>query len=82
MALNKKDKRKAQDNPFLESQKIASQFDDATLKQDVDKLRKLILSIEKDLGDKDIFLRRKCIMNNERKVVGEILRPFTIIQNA
>lgn len=33
MALNKKDKRKAQDNPFLGSQKIASQFDDATLKQ-------------------------------------------------
>jgi len=37
MALNKKNKRignkrKAQDNPFLESQKIASQFDDATLK--------------------------------------------------
>ena len=24
------------DNPFIESQKIASQFDDATLKQDVD----------------------------------------------
>ena len=26
------------DNPFIESQKIASQFDDATLKQDVDNL--------------------------------------------
>ena len=62
MALNKKNKRignkrKAQDNPFLESQKIASQFDDATLKQDVDKLRELILSIEKDLDDKDIFFK-------------------------
>ena len=61
-ASNKKDKkisneRMIQDNPFLESQKIASQFDDAILKQDVDKLRELILSVEKDLDDKDIFFK-------------------------
>ena len=62
MALNKENKRignkrKAQDDPFLESQKIASQFDDATLKQDVDKLRKLVLSTEKNLEGKDIFFK-------------------------
>ena len=45
------------DNPFIESQKIASQFDDATLKQNVDKLKELVLSIEKDLDDKDIFFK-------------------------
>ena len=41
------------DNLFIESQKIARQFDDATLKQDVDKLRELILSTEKDLLSKN-----------------------------
>ena len=46
-----------QDKPFIESQKIASQFDDATLKKDIDKLSELILSIEKDLDDKDIFFK-------------------------
>lgn len=44
-------------NPFRDSQKIARQFDDATLKQDIDKLSELILSTEKDLDDKDIFFK-------------------------
>ena len=50
------------DNPFIESQKIAKKFDDATLKKDIDKLSELILSTERDLDDKDIFLRHKCII--------------------
>ncbi len=44
-------------NPFIESQKIASKFDEATLKNDVDELNKLILSVEKDLDGKDVFFK-------------------------
>ena len=36
-------------NPFEKSQNIALQFDDATLKNDIESLRELITTVEKDL---------------------------------
>lgn len=44
-----------QANPFAESQKRAKMFDDATLRQDVNKSNELVLSAEKDLDDNDVI---------------------------
>lgn len=44
-------------NPFLESQRIAKKFDVATLKNDACELKKLIQLVEKDLESKDAFFK-------------------------
>ena len=83
------------DNPFIESQKIANQFDDAILKQDIDKLSELILSTLKDLDDKDIFFKAQMYYslatatdtvsrlcdNDVEKRKDNIKNNFTIIVN-
>ena len=44
-------------NPFEKSQNIALQFDDATLKNDIESLRELITTVEKDLESENIFFQ-------------------------
>lgn len=44
-------------NPFEESQNIALQFDYATLKNDIEGLRELITTVEKDLESENIFFQ-------------------------
>lgn len=44
-------------NPFEESQNIALQFDDATLSNDIEKLRELITTVEQELKSQNIFFK-------------------------